>query len=125
MNISNRTVLLVEDDVLLMSMYKKKLENEGYKVLTAKDGQDGLNEVKGYCPDLVLTDLMMPRMNGVEMVKGIRADDKCSRVPVIVISNSSSEKDRKEMEKLKVRSYFVKADCTPADVVDGVKKLMN
>ena len=74
-------ILLVDDDTLLLRMYLKKLENDGYDVEYAVDGDAGLDKAKKFKPDLILLDIMMPKVNGYEVLKSLKSDDTTKNIP--------------------------------------------
>ena len=100
-------VLYVEDEPLIRDEIAFILEMEGYEVQTADDGQMGWDKFQTYCPDIVMTDLKMPRMNGVEMIEKIRNDLR-SETPVIVISGFASKDWQDRVKPLNVQAYLTK-----------------
>ena len=89
MDIQHKKILIVEDEAALAMVLKDKLSREGFSVLSAKDGVEGLRMAQKQAPDLVLLDIVMPSMDGVTMLKKLRADPKTENLPVIIISNLS------------------------------------
>lgn len=118
------TVLLVEDDQLLIKMYSTKFTSEGFTVLTAKDGQQGLDMAIEKQPDIILLDMMMPRLSGDEVLKQLKANEKTKTIPVIVFSNLSQEDEAKKILELGAKEYLVKANLTPGEVVQKVKQYL-
>lgn len=115
------TVLFIEDDTLLLKMYKTKFENEGFRVLTAKDGEEGLSMAKNQNIDLVILDIMMPVLSGLDMLAQYRQDPKGKSVPVIILTNLTREDEMKRARELGVKEFIVKADYTPSEVVRKIK----
>jgi len=105
-------------------MYKTKLINEGFEVLTASDGQEGLEMALKSAPQAIILDIMMPKLSGLDMLKQLRADSAGSKIPVIVISNLSQENEAEEARRLGAKEYLVKANFTPKEVIEKVKQYL-
>ena len=119
-------VMLVDDDIILVSMYKKKFENEGYEVITVGDGEGVLEKAKEEAPDLILLDLMMPKVNGIDALKQLKSDSLTKLIPVILLTNLSvSDQDANRGIELGALTYLVKADYTPAEIVDKAEKAIS
>jgi DNA-binding response OmpR family regulator len=119
-----QVILIVEDDNFLLSMYKTKLELEDYSVLTAINGESGLKMVKEKKPDLILLDIIMPKMNGFDVLKEVRADKNVKNIPVIMLTNLGQKEDIKKSFKLGANEYMIKAHFLPSEVVEKVKKFL-
>jgi DNA-binding response OmpR family regulator len=117
-------VVVVEDDRDLQFLYKTKLEREGFHVLTANDGIEGLQVVESFDPHVVLLDLLMPNMGGAEMLAHLRARASGGAVRVIVLTNISKDEAPQALRFLRVDRYIVKAHHTPAQVVDIVHDVL-
>ncbi len=119
-------VLLVEDEPFLSGMYQTKLKLEGFDVVAAADGEEALEKVKAQEFDIVLLDIMMPKLNGFEVLKSIRGDanKKIAGVPVIILTNLGQKSDIEQGLLLGANDYIVKASFTPAEVVAKIKKLI-
>jgi DNA-binding response OmpR family regulator len=123
MNGINETkkVIIVEDNREIREMYIIKLQNAGYEVSAALDGETGVELVIKEKPDLLLLDIMLPNMDGYEVLKKIKAENsKVKETPVIMLSNISSNEDLTKAKELGAADYFVKARSTPADVLKKV-----
>lgn len=118
-------IAIIEDDQVINQMYRMKFEAAGFDVATASDGEAGVAIVKKFHPDLILLDLQMPNMNGVEVLSLIRALPSHKQTPVIVLTNLGEEEAPDGLRKLGVHSYIVKADFTPRQVVERVKHALN
>ena len=118
-------IAIIEDDQVINQMYRMKFEAAGFDVATASDGEAGVAIVKKFHPDLILLDLQMPNMNGVEALSLIRALPSHKQAPVIVLTNLGEEEAPDGLRKLGVHSYIVKADFTPRQVVERVKHALN
>lgn len=117
-------VAVVEDDASLQFMYKLKLENEGYKVITANDGQQGLQVAEHFMPDIILLDLRMPVMDGAQMLARLRQTDWGSSIRVIILTNISRDEAPQSLRFLNVDRYIVKAHSTPAQVVEVIREVL-
>ena len=118
-------LLLVDDDSLMVRMYQKKLVNDGYEVVTASDGAKALDILKTTTPDLILLDIMMPGMNGLEVLKNIKTNPSMAKIPVIMLTNvGGAEDDVDSALELGAVAYLTKAGNRPAAVVAKVKEIL-
>ena len=117
-------ILIVEDDSFLSKMYKKKFEVGGFEVEVAEDGVVGLEKMKSFSPDLVLMDIMMPKLNGLEALEKAKADPEISEIPVLVLTNLSAATDAQTAVKKGAVGFLVKSDVTPAQVVAKSKAIL-
>lgn len=115
-------IAIIEDDAAISQMYRIKFEAEGYMVETADNGKDGLNLISLFRPDIVLLDLMMPVMNGDELLKELRDQEWGAKIKVIVLTNMGEQEAPESLKSLNVSAFIVKADMTPRQVADLVKK---
>jgi DNA-binding response OmpR family regulator len=115
-------IAIVEDDLAIAQMYRMKFEAEGYHVDIAENGKIGLAVCEQMKPDLVLIDLMMPEMNGDEMLEKMRATDWGKNMPVIILTNVGEQEAPDKLKSLHVRAYIVKAEMTPKQVAELAKK---
>jgi DNA-binding response OmpR family regulator len=121
---ANKTILVIEDDLFLMGMYKTKLELEGYKVLTAEDGEKGLKLAATKSVDLVLLDVVVPKIDGFEVLKRLRQGNQPQTMPIILLTNLAQ---REEVEKglaLGATDYMIKVHFVPSEVVTKIKKFL-
>jgi len=118
-------VLLIEDDNLLVRMYQDKFTGDGYKVVVALDGENGLAKLKKEKPTLVLLDIMMPKMNGFEVLKKIKADPSSKNIPVILLTNLGGEDDAKKGLEMGAVAYLIKSDYTPDEVIAKIKEILS
>ena len=124
MSRESRHILLVEDDRILRRACEASLRRTGFAVTTAGDGQEALDHIKADIPDLILLDLLMPRVNGLEVLRSLRADTRTKDVPVLVLSNSSREQDIEEINQLDIAGYLVKSNLSLQDLGDHVARLL-
>ncbi len=115
-------IAIIEDDQAISQMYRFKFEGEGYTVETAENGKLGLELAQHLKPDIILLDLMMPEMNGGEMLAKLRATDWGKDIKVIILTNMGEQEIPPEVKKLGVKGVILKADMTPRQVADTVKK---
>ena len=113
-------IALIEDDIAIVQMYSMKFEAEGFDVVYANDGEQGLEVIKDFKPDLVLLDLMMPIMGGAEMLEKMRQEDWGKDIKVIVLTNMGESEAPENLKDLNVESFIVKADLTPKQVAEKV-----
>lgn len=119
---NKKHILVVEDEEALRMSLKANLENEGYEVSEAKDGEEGLMSIERHKPDLVLLDIVMPRMDGISMLKKVRVNANCKDLPIIVLSNLSGAEIVAQAIKNDVHDYLVKSDWKLEDLMAEIKK---
>ena len=118
-------ILLVEDDPLIYRMYQKLFTLEGYETEIAENGQEGLDKLAQYTPDIILLDIMMPTMNGVEMLTKLRADPKTKDTPVVVLTNMSDIRVSNEVFAKGANLSIVKSETEPDQVIAWIKSVLN
>jgi len=119
MTLDKKTILLVDDDPLLSRSYEKQITKAGAHVVSASNGLDGLVNLKKEKVDLILLDLMMPKMNGYEMLKLIKEDPKTKDIPVIILTNLNDHpEDIEKVKKLGIEEYLVKSDLSLGKLVE-------
>jgi DNA-binding response OmpR family regulator len=116
----SRTILIVEDELPLLRVLKQKFEKEGFTILEAKDGIEGLAMAKSHHPDLVLLDLLLPGLKGMEVLRELRRDEWGRNVPVIILTNLSDSEKVAEALQHDVGDYLVKSDWMLRDLVKKV-----
>jgi len=117
-------ILVIDDDVVLGRLYKSALENEGHEVDMAVDGEEGLQKVKEQKPSFILTDIMMPRMDGLTLLKKIKSQKDTKNTPVIVMTNLNDEENIKIAKKEGALSFILKNEQGPQEVVKLLKELL-
>jgi DNA-binding response OmpR family regulator len=117
-------VAIIEDEPAIAHMYRLKFEAEGYKVELAEDGEVGLRLCEDMSPDIVLLDIMMPVMDGVEMLTKMRATDWGKDTKVLILTNRGKEEAPEELRSLGIHSYIVKAEMTPRQVFAKVQEAL-
>ena len=119
-----KRVLIIEDDSFLQSLEVNKLKKEGYDVLTASTGKEGLQKINEPGIDIILLDLVLPNFDGFEILEKIRATEALKKTPVIVFSNLSEEKDIKRSEELGATDFMVKSNFTLDELVQHLNKIL-
>jgi len=118
-----KTVLIIEDDAFLRSLISKKLSSNGFAPLEAVDGETGLEKIKKEKPDLILLDLLLPTINGFEVLSEIKENPSTAPIPVIILSNLGGKEDVEKGLKLGASDYLIKAQFTPEEIIVKVKKI--
>ena len=118
----NKRILIIEDEKIILDLLQKKLTKEGYEVLIAKDGKEGLKIIKKEKPNLVLLDIIMPKMGGFEVMEEINKDKELKKIPVIVVSNSGQPVEIDRIRKLGAKDWLIKTEFDPQEVLDKVIK---
>ena len=120
-NTHKRKILLVEDDTALASVYRSRLELEGFDVCEANNGEDALSLAVSEHPDLVLLDVMMPKISGFDVLDILRNTPETTNIRVIMLTALSQPKDKERAEQLGVDDYLVKSQVVIGDVVERVR----
>jgi two-component system response regulator ArlR len=118
-------IAIVEDDLAISQMYRLKFEGEGFTVQSAEDGKLGLELIESMKPDIVLLDLMMPEMNGDELLSRLRKTDWGKDMKVIILTNMGEEEAPEILKSLNVSAFIVKAEMTPKQVAELVKSKLD
>lgn len=118
-------ILLIEDDEMLHGMYTQKFKNQGYDIISAYNGADGVKMAETEKPDMILLDVIMPKMDGFVALKKIRKNPVTEKIPVILLTNLGQEEDVRKGKELGADDYFIKANHTPQEVVDKVKSFLD
>lgn len=118
-------VLIIEDDKFLTKIYKTKLEKEGIAVEFASNGEDGLVKLKEVKPKVVLLDLIMPKMDGFQVLEHVQADAELKATPILVLSNLGQDEDITKAKSLGAKDFIVKSDTSIQAVVDRMKEFLD
>jgi len=119
-----KKILLIEDDQIVANVYRNKLAVEGYQTETAPDGETGLKVMRTFHPQLVILDLMLPGISGVDVIKEIRAETEFSKIPVIVFSNTYLTNLIQDAWRAGANKCLSKSNCVPKDIVDVVRTMI-
>lgn len=119
-------ILIIEDDPFLSEMYTTKLTQNGFKVETAFDGKVGLNKAKEILPDLILLDIVLPKMDGFEVLREIKkADSSLKKIPIVLLTNLGQKDEVEKGISLGADEYIIKAHFTPTAVVKKISKILS
>lgn len=116
-----KTILIVDDDVSSRRFYREIFQNENFAVLTARDGLEGLDIAIRERPDLIFTGIIMPRMDGFELIRALRKNAATSNIPVVMYSHLGREEDKRKAQELGVKDFVVRSVVTPKEVVDRIR----
>lgn len=119
-----KTILLVEDDENLASVYETRLQAEGFNIKRVANGEDAIAAATQALPDLILLDVMMPKVSGFDVLDILRNTPETTNVKVIMLTALSQDSDKERAKALGVDDYLIKSQVVIADVVDKIKKLL-
>jgi len=122
-----KKILIIEDEEIMIDLLQKKLTVEGYEISVARDGKEGLEKMKddlqaGNPPDLILLDIIMPKMGGFEVMEEMQKDRELKKIPVIVVSNSGQPVEIDKAQTLGAKDWLIKTEFDPQEVINKVKK---
>ena len=118
-------ILVVEDEEILLAALQEELSQGGYQSEGAHDGEDGIAKAKSVKPDLILLDLVMPKMDGMTALKKLKEDAETKDIPVVILTNLSDYERISEALALGARDYLVKANYSLTDLLDKVKNVLS
>lgn len=118
------SILLVEDDPFLVEIYTTKLKKAGFKVKVAESGGAALSSLKSEKPDLLILDIVLPEIEGWEILRSIKEEPKLRNLKVVILSNLGQKEEVEKGLKLGAAKYLIKAHYTPSEVVEEIKKLI-
>lgn len=118
---TKKIVLLVEDEAFLLKTLTRHLQSMEYDIQTATNGQEALDLLTKVKPDLILTDLVMPKMDGFDFLAELKRHEEYKNIPVVVITNLASDSDEQRCRDLGIEAYFIKSD-TPLTEIEGIIK---
>ena len=120
---NSKTILIVDDEALTLRSLSDKFREEGFSILEANNGEDGLNSALRNHPDIILLDIILPKMSGLEVLEKLRQDEEWGKeVPVIILTNLSDSDKVAEAMKNRAYDFLVKADWKLEDIVQKVKE---
>jgi DNA-binding response OmpR family regulator len=117
-------VLIIEDDKFLRELIVAKLKKENYVISEAIDGEEGIKKIKEESPDLILLDLILPGIDGFEVLSQIKSDPTVSSIPIIILSNLGQREDIDKGLALGANDYLIKAHFTPGEIIEKVKSIL-
>ncbi len=121
---ARKTVFVIEDDRFLSSLIKARLEKDGYAVIQAFDGEEGLNALKQAKTDIIVLDLILPKMSGFEVLEAISTNPLMNRIPLIILSNLAQESDILKAKQFGATEYFVKVKVSIDDLVNKINSIL-
>jgi len=117
-------VLIIDDDQTLTDMYSERMSLEGFAVAVAPDGEKGLARVSDFQPDIILLDIMMPKISGFQVLEMLKSQKESAQIPVIILSALGTEENKEKGLSAGADMYIAKAETMPGQVVDAVKTLL-
>jgi CheY-like chemotaxis protein len=117
-----KKILLIEDEKIMINLLEKKLTQEGYDVTVAVNGEEGLKKMKEIKPDIILLDIIMPKMGGFEVMEEMGKDSELKKIPVVIISNSGQPIELGRARELGARDWLIKTEFDPQEVLNKVVK---
>ena len=118
-------VLIIDDDPSLLRLYQKVFTLEGHEVVLASEGSEAINIVRTIHPDIILLDIMMPTMNGIDVLKILKSDTVLSHIPVVILTNLSSSQDSQKALSLGALKCVIKSEMDPQQVVAVAKEILD
>ena len=119
-----KKILIIEDDKFLRELISRKLTNEDYEVSEAVDGEEGLKKIKDEKPDLILLDLILPGIDGFEVLAKMKEDQSLSQIPVVILSNLGQKDEVEKGLNLGAVDFLIKAHFTPGEVIERIKYIL-
>lgn len=118
-----QTIMVIEDDAFVMDIYQTKLSVEGFEVIGAENGMEALKKLEsGEChPDLILLDILMPYVNGLEVLERIKKDERLNKIPIILLTNLSQKEEIGKGIGLGANDYLIKSHFTPSEVLEKIR----
>ncbi len=116
-------ILLVDDDESIRTMYAEIFRNEGFEVIEAVDGVDGLDKATKNSPDIIFTGIVMPTMDGFQLMEALKKNVATSNIPVVISSHLGREEDQKKARELGAKEFFVRGLYTPHEIVDKIRNI--
>ncbi len=120
-----KKILIVEDDNFVAEVYLAKLSEMGYETALAQNGEEGMAELKKGKVDLILLDILMPIMNGIEMLEEVKKHEEWKDIPVILLTNIGEKESIQKAREMGVKNYLIKSHFTPAEVIEKVESVFS
>ena len=115
-------ILFIEDDPLLVKIYSTRLSADGFEVLSAENGEAGLQVAETQVPDLIVLDIMMPRLDGFSVLEKLRQSEKTRNTPILVYSNLGQEDEIVRAKKMGATDFVIKANLSPTEMINKIKE---
>lgn len=123
--LEGKAVLIIDDDAMLLNMYGEQLKYEGMLVEYAHDGAEAISMANQNIPNIIILDIMMPKLNGFEVLRSLKSEENTKNIPVIVLSALSDPDKKKKALDAGAHSFMVKSDILPIDMVQEITKLLS
>ena len=117
-------ILFIEDDPLLVKIYSTRLSQDGFEVLSAENGEAGLQVAETQVPDLIVLDIMMPRLDGFSVLEKLRTSEKTKNTPILVYSNLGQEDETARAKKMGATDFIIKANLSPTEMIAKIKEYL-
>jgi DNA-binding response OmpR family regulator len=117
-----KRVLLIEDEQILLELLDRKLRSQGYETFLANDGEKGLQLARQIVPDIIILDIVMPKMDGFTVMAEIQKDKNLKEIPIIIVSNSGQSVELSKARQLGARDWLIKTEFDPQEVIEKIKK---
>ncbi|MEK7460502.1 MAG: response regulator [Patescibacteria group bacterium] len=121
---SRKYVLIVEDDSFLRSLITQKFTQEGFEVFGAVTGKEGIEKINDRMPDIILLDILLPDINGFDVLAYVKKDEMLRDIPVLIISNLSDQEDLERAQKLGAKEFLIKANISTTEIVNKVRETL-
>ncbi len=121
MSEDQKKVLIIEDEEIIRGILQKKISKEGYQVEVAEDGKEGVEKIREVMPDIIILDIVMPRMDGFAVLEEIKKDESIANIPVIIVSNSGQPVEIDKVKEYGVKDWIVKTEFDPQEVINKIK----
>ena len=118
-----KKILIVEDDNFVAEVYFAKLTEMGYEAILAQNGEEGIATLKKDKIDMILLDILMPIMNGMEMLEEIKKREDWKNIPVILLTNVGEKESIQKVREMGVKNYLIKSHFTPAEVIEKIESV--
>jgi len=124
MSDKKRKILLVEDDSMIVEMYKLRFEEEGFEVTVTDKGTEAIKLAESLKPDIILLDIILPEVDGFNILQTLKSETKTKNLPILLLTNLAQESDRERAMAMGANDYYVKSQHTPSDVLQKVMELI-
>lgn len=122
---NKKKILIVEDDFFIRDLYEIQARKAGFEVITAIDGEDGLGKVKTETPNLVILDIMLPKMDGISILKAIKQDPKLSSIPCVLVTNLEDPLKEREAKQEGASAYYLKIKTSPQELITNISQYLS
>jgi len=120
-----KVILLVDDDLTLREMYEERLRSEGFEIIQATNGEEAMQKAQESHPNVILLDIMMPKVNGFDVLKQLKADSELKNIPVIILTALIQDVDKEQGKSLGAADYIVKSETMPGEVIVKIKNVID